>query len=94
MRALFLRLGCVVLISGQGCPSVDIFTGGGDNDGADGDVDVCGANGWYGDGVCDPDCLYLDPDCDWGDIDVCEANGWYGDGICDPYCELPDPDCE
>lgn len=62
--------------------------------------DFCATEGWYGDGVCDDDCLYPDPDCAEPDpngadpnADVCEDEGWYGDGICDDFCAEPDPDC-
>ena len=73
-----------------------------------GDEDICAAQNWYGDGVCDHGCANPDPDCEGmedepvpdcggaaqGGEDVCEAEGWYGDGVCDLGCANPDPDCE
>lgn len=60
--------------------------------------DMCAQQGWYGDGMCDPDCQLRDPDCDSPPepptADWCEDQGWYGDGICDADCPQPDPDCE
>ncbi len=56
--------------------------------------DDCEANGWYGDGECDPWCPQPDPDCGDDFIDYCERNGWYGDGECDDFCPRPDPDCD
>ena len=78
------------------------FSGGGDVfldlDTEDEDEDdFCADSGWYGDGICDPDCPEPDPDCESGgddsEVDYCEAEGWYGDGICDEGCAKPDPDC-
>ncbi len=69
-------------------------------------ADHCEANGWYGDGVCDPDCPKTDSDCDDtaqtssdmpaepSDGDFCEEQGWYGDGPCDLDCPKPDSDCD
>lgn len=54
--------------------------------------DFCEQWGWYGDGVCDLECLAPDPDCT-GFEDWCEELGWYGDGICDEECPGEDPDC-
>jgi len=67
--------------------------------------DVCEAEHWYGDRVCDRDCSRPDPDCAEADgetiaeplaeamEDPCVRLGWYGDGRCDGDCREPDPDC-
>lgn len=66
--------------------------------------DYCEELGWYGDGICDPDCANPDSDCEGVDVDnapdgsespdFCEEMGWYSDGICDIGCAQPDSDCE
>ncbi len=79
MRKAICMLAALTLISGQGCPSLDLTErdrrGWRDPWDFDADVyidheieaeDVCAINGWYGDGWCDEDCLAPDPDCDAG----------------------------
>ena len=106
MRRVMLSLLGIALISGPSCPSsFPSFNGDGWDPvdpsfygDPDGDMylddDICAVNGWYGDGICDSDCPYPDPDCEGYEGDWCEENGWYGDGICDSDCPYPDPDCE
>ncbi len=67
---------------------------------ADDASDECQALGLYGDGLCDPFCKTLDPDC--GSDDPCtrgaisadEEGSYYDDGICDDYCPDFDIDCQ
>ncbi|MFT7622723.1 MAG: hypothetical protein ACI9WU_001898, partial [Myxococcota bacterium] len=93
--------GSVAQTPGSGAGSGGAGSGGG---GVAGEGDVCEAEGWYGDGICDSDCPKPDSDCadgggsgeggQWdGAGDFCEEMGWYGDGICDEDCDKPDSDC-
>jgi len=110
MRKITIALAGLVLASGQGCPlsslpfSADVgydpyanswnageYAGGSGSYTA---ADPCEALGYYGDGVCDMNCLYLDQDCFGGGYgdgggyadDGAYGDDGYGDGGDDDWC--------
>jgi len=98
MRKITIALAGLVLASGQGCflsplpfpadvgydPYANSWNAGGDAGGYGSytAADPCESLGYYGDGVCDMNCLYLDQDCfggGYGDDGGYADDGAYGD---------------